>query len=210
MSYSATQPTTNVTGALQRMRDGILFMIIAWIFLGVGIMATIFTMFAAWSLVSGGWVGALARLGVGLAVLVVGAILALVGLYGKFIPGLNELARTDPEFSTVSFFVTIGYVGGLILLLVGVILTLLIIGIFIVLVGLVLLVIGYVGMIILCFKLNDAYVNTLYVVAGTLFILGILFPILDVVAWILLYVALGDTIRKTQTPPTQAQGLVQV
>lgn len=213
VSYVMTQPSVNITSALQRMRDGILFLFIAWIFLGVGILAMVFTALASlatWSPINGGWVGILAGLGIGLAILVIGVILALIGLYGKFIPGLSELARANPEFSTASSLIKIGYVWGLVLLLVGAILTLLVIGIFIAFIGLILLVIGYVGMIILCFKLNDAYQNTLYLVAGILFILSIFIPILGVVAWILIYVALGDTIRKTQTPPTPAQGLIQV
>lgn len=213
VSYAMVQPSINVTSALQRMRDGILFLFIAWIFLGVGIITIAFTAlasFTTWPPVHGEWVGILAGLGIGLAVLVIGVILALIGLYGKFIPGLSELARTNPEFSTASSLIRIGYVWGLVLLLVGAILTLIIIGIFIAFIGLILLVIGYVGMIILCFKLNDAYQNTLYLVAGILFILSIFIPILGVVAWILIYVALGDTIRKTQIPSASAQGLVQV
>ena len=213
MSYVATyeKPGIEVVSALQKMREGILFAFIAWIFLGAGIMAAFFGALTAFAGGAGGaWVRVLAGLGVGIVLLIVGAIIALIGFYAKFIPGTSDLARGNPEFSTASSLIKIGYVWGLILVIIGAILTLVLVGIFIVLIGFVLLIIGYIGMIILCFKLNDAYQNTLYLVAGILFIIGIFFPIVSVVAWILIYIALGDTIRKLRTPPTQAQSLIQV
>ncbi|MEM1745956.1 MAG: hypothetical protein QXZ45_03895 [Candidatus Nezhaarchaeales archaeon] len=63
-------------------------------------------------------------------------------------------------------------------------------------VGYILLILGYVGVIILCFKLNEVEQNTLYLVAGIMFIIAIFISIVGFVAWILLYVALGDSIRK--------------
>ncbi|MDH5815874.1 MAG: hypothetical protein QE164_03655 [Candidatus Nezhaarchaeota archaeon] len=62
-------------------------------------------------------------------------------------------------------------------------------------VGYILLILGYVGVIILCFKLNEVEQNTLYLVAGIMFIIAIFISIVGFVAWILLYVALGDSIK---------------
>jgi len=56
---------------------------------------------------------------------------------------------------------------------------------------------------LLCFKLNDFEKNSLYLAAGILFLIGIIFPILDFVAWILLYIALGESLRKANSQATQ-------
>jgi len=78
-------------------------------------------------------------------------------------------------------------------------------GVFVILIGAVFILIGFIGVIILCFKLNDVYSNTLYLVAGILFIIGLFIPILAVIAWILLYAGLGSTVRKLQsTTPSLA------
>lgn len=65
-----------------------------------------------------------------------------------------------------------------------------------ILVAIVLYILGYIGMLIMCLKLNDLEKNSLYLVAGILFIISIFLPILDFIGWILLYVALGDSINK--------------
>ena len=210
MTYATTQQSTEVK-ALQRMREGVLLVFIGWIFLGLGLLLVAGSVFAG---MMGGMMGRASGLGAAIAGLVsalilvlVGAVVSLVGIYSKFVPGSGDLARTDPEFSTAATLIKLGYVWGLILLIVGAVLTLVVIGVFIVLVGYILLILGFIGTIILCFKLNDKYANALYLVAGILFILGILFSIMDVIAWILLYVALGETIRKLKTqqvPATQA------
>ncbi len=217
MSYATippSTPSTNVVNAFQRMRKGALMILIAWIFLGIGLTIMIGGVFAAmmWGFVEGGaLVGALSGLVLGIVLIVVGAIIALIGFYADFIPGTSGLAQVSPEFSTASSLIKIGYVWGLILCLVGAILTLLIVGIFILIIGLVFLLIGFVGIIILCFKLNDEYRNVLYLIAGIFFILNIFLGFLGIVAWILLYVALGDTLRKLQTTAGPAQpSLIQV
>ena len=217
MSYATippSTPSTNVVNAFQRMRKGALMILIAWIFLGIGLTIMIVGTFAAVmrGFIGGGaLVGALSGLVLGTVLIVVGAIIALIGFYSDFIPGTSSLAQASPEFSTASSLIKIGYVWGLILSLVGAILTLLIVGIFILIIGLVFLLIGFVGIIILCFKLNDEYRNVLYLIAGIFFILNIFLGFLGIVAWILLYVALGDTLRKLQTTtgPTQPS-LIQV
>ncbi|MCC6058185.1 MAG: hypothetical protein LM568_04635 [Desulfurococcaceae archaeon] len=48
----------------------------------------------------------------------------------------------------------------------------------------------------------------LYLVAGILFIIGIFIPILNAISFILLYVALGDTMEKLSTTPTPNPTLV--
>jgi len=50
----------------------------------------------------------------------------------------------------------------------------------------------------------------MYLIAGIFFILSIFIPFLGIVSWVLLYVALGETIRKSQTPTGPTQPLIQV
>jgi hypothetical protein len=134
-----------------------------------------------------------------------GAFLSLYGLYGKIVPGTSMLANVRPKYGTASALVKIGYVGGLIILILGLILALvtasmgfigLVASLVIILLGIILLFIGKIGIIILSFKLNDDFAETLILVAGILFILGIFFPILDFIAWILLYAGLGNVIER--------------
>ncbi|MEO3993597.1 MAG: DUF973 family protein, partial [Desulfurococcaceae archaeon TW002] len=134
---------------------------------------------------------------------IIGAIIALIGFYFKFIPGVRDLAKANPEFSTASLLIRIGYIWGLILIIVGIILTIFVVGIFMLVVGLILLFIGFVGIIVLCFKLKDVYQNSLYLAAGIFFILSIFITLAGLIGWILTYIALGDTIRKLQTQTTQ-------
>lgn len=208
----ASQSEPVVVGALGKMRDGILLVFIGWILLGVGLLSVGVLALAAWSArpqiphwdvaprtlaqrVAVGWAIA------SVVLVVVGAVLALVGFYAKFVPGVGDLARARPEFGTASGLIRAGYLGGLVLLVVGAVLTIFIVGILLLFVGVILLLLGHVGAILLCFKLNDAYPNTLYLVAGILLIVSIFVPVLGAVSWILLYFALGDTIVKLRTPP---------
>ncbi|MEM2004988.1 MAG: DUF973 family protein [Zestosphaera sp.] len=182
--------------ALTRMRDGLLLIFIAWILLGAGIMSIFMGMFATL---------ALEGLIIGGVLSLTGAVLALVGFYSKFVPGAGDLARANPEFATSSTLIKVGYIWGLILIMVGVVLTIILVGVLLILAGVVLMVLGYVGVIIMCFKLNDAYSNTLYIVAGILFIIAIFMPVLGAISWILLYAAMGDTINKVRTSLPQQQ-----
>jgi hypothetical protein len=134
-----------------------------------------------------------------------GAFLSLYGLYGKIVSGTNMLASVRSKYSTASTLINIGYVGGLIVLILGLIFVLitastsfigLLVSFVIVLLGIILLFIGKIGIIILSFKLNDDFAETLVLVAGILSIIGIFLPILDFIAWILLYAGLGSIIER--------------
>lgn len=194
--------------ALRRMRRGVLYLLIAWLIMVVAV-ATVFTSFIVsipgFIRVRGppSFTSILPGVVVALVLLVIGVVIALVGFYVEFIPGVTGLARVRSEFSTPAQLIRLGYIVGLLLVLIGIPLILVVIGVFVILVGMVFLIIGFIGVVILCFKLNDVYSNTLYLVAGILFIVGIFIHILEVLAWILLYIALGKTIRKleaTQLP----------
>lgn len=210
------QSGANIVNALRTMREGLLLIFVSWILLGAGVMSIFMGLFAA--VTAGGPLRMISGMNaliqthltlggfiLGGILLLVGAVLALVGFYSKFIPGAGDLARANPELTTPSTLIKIGYLWGLALIIVGVVLTLILIGVLIILAGVILTVLGYVGVIMMCFKLNDAYPNTLYLVAGILFIIAIPVPVLGAISWILLYVALGETINKIQATVPQPQ-----
>ncbi|MGC9181684.1 DUF973 family protein [Thermogladius sp.] len=197
--------------AFETMRKGALFLLIAWLLIGIGLSLALFGMFTGALLAPRhlglGLAGAMGALAAMVVVVIVGAIIALVGLWGYFVPGVKKLAETNPELSTAATLIRVGLFYGLILLLIGALLIVFIIGIPIVFIGVILIIIGYIGLIILSFKLNDVEKNALYLAAGILFIIAIFVSLAAFVAWILLYVALGDSIKKARQapPPVQPQ-----
>ena len=189
--------------AYRLMREGALLLIISSLLVGVGIVLLYF------SIIPAAFAGFEAVLGLVIALivlLIIGGVITLIGLWGKFIPGVEKLAVINPEFGTSRTLIKIGLLWGIILLIVGAITLIIPIGLFrlfIIIIAGILLLIGYIGLIILGFKLNELEKNTLYLVAAILFIIGIFIGIASFVGWILLYVALGDSIRRaTGAPPT--------
>ncbi|MCX8185045.1 MAG: DUF973 family protein [Sulfolobales archaeon] len=199
MISAATQQVGKPITALSNMREGILLVLIAWILLSIGLLALIASLWLAIITTRHIEIAGVAprvSLLVAAVLAIVGAVVGLVGFYFKFIPGVTELARADSRFDTARTLIKIGYVWGLILVVIGIPLLLVIIGILVLVVGYILLLLGYIGVIILSFKLNDVYPNALYLAAAILFIISMIVPVVGVVSWILLYVALGDTINK--------------
>jgi len=187
--------------AYRLMREGALLLIISSLLVGAGMVLLFF------SIIPAAFVEFKVVLGLVIALivlLIIGGVIALIGLWGKFIPGVEKLAVINPEFGTSRTLIKIGLFWGIILLIVGAVTMIVIIGIFIIIVAAILLLIGYIGLIILGFKLNELEKNTLYLVAAILFIIGIFIGIASFVGWILLYVALGDSIRKATGAPSTA------
>ncbi|MCD6301673.1 MAG: DUF973 family protein [Staphylothermus sp.] len=138
-----------------------------------------------------------------------GAGLSLYGLYGKVIPGAERLATADSRYSTAHSLLKIGYLGGLILLIIGYLTLIIVIGIFLIFLAMVFLLLGKVGMALITFKLNEDYDESTMLIAGILFIIGIFIPPAELIAWILVYIGIDSVIRKAETriqqfqPPTQ-------
>lgn len=197
--------------AFKLMREGILLQIIASLLIGGGLLAIIVS-FTPVMIIGRGhasWLHAgVLLIGFGL-VLIIGAVIALIGLYGKFLPGVEKLAEVNPDFKTSRDLVRIGYYYGMILLLVGAVTLIILVGFVVLIVAIILLFIGYIGLIILSFNLREVEGDSLYLAAGILFILGLFLPISSFIAWILLYIALGNSIRRHSTvqPPTFSKGL---
>jgi MFS family permease len=211
----APVPSTDLVDSFSKMREGLLYGIIGSILVGASVFIIIFGFFAAaFSSVSHGMGGgdagpAIAVFASGVIAAIIGALLWLYGFYGKFIPGVEQLRKARPEYSTAASLIRIGFIWGLILIIAGVILTIILIGILLVVIGYILLILGYIGIIILCFNLNSNEGNSLYLVAGILFIIGIIIPLLQFIAYILLYVAVGETLRRYSSmqpaPPVSLQ-----
>lgn len=204
VSEMETLTSQNPLEAFKRMREGVRQIMLGWVVLGVSLLMFLIVAVGA-GYAGAGEGGVLAGLILMVILMIIGGIISLKGMYGNFIPGAGELARIDQRYSTGVSFMRIGLVWGLILLIVGAILTLLIIGIFLVFVAYILLIIGYVGLIIFSFNLNSIEGNSNFMIAGILYIIGILIPIFTIVAWLILYAGLGDCVRKySQAPPSPA------
>ncbi|MEM1735059.1 MAG: DUF973 family protein, partial [Desulfurococcaceae archaeon] len=184
---SSQQPPINTSvfiDALGKIRGASLIFIISSILTGIGIVMFILSIISLASFSSA----------FSMKVLVIGAVLALMAL-GKLISGARSLARADPEFSTASNLISIGYICGIILLVLGILTLIILIGVLLLVLSFIFLLIGNIGLILLCFKLHDRFKDALYMVAGILFIIGIFVGgVVSFVGWILLYVALGKTI----------------
>lgn len=193
LESTPTPTSSDVIEAYGSMRRGILYFIIGWLLIGVGLMAILLGIFA----IAPRGAMAFGFAMVMMVLVIAGAIIGLVGLYAHFIPGTTKLASVDLRYSTAATLIKIGYVWGLVLLIIGVpLLLVFFIGLPIIIVGCILLLLGYIGVMIVCFKLNETEQNTLYLVAGILFIVAIFVSIVGFVAWILLYVALDDSIKR--------------
>jgi uncharacterized membrane protein len=187
-----------VVEAYRLMRDGALILIIATIFTAIGVMAVFF---GALPFMAHRPQAALTGIMAGAIVaLVIGTAITLYGLWGKFIPGVERLAAAKPGYETSKTLIRIGLFWGALVTLIGAILMLVIVGVFIVVVGAILLIVGYVGLFLLALKLYEEEKSALYLAAAILFIIGIFVSLASLVGWILLYIALGESIRRAQTP----------
>ena len=133
------------------------------------------------------------------------------------IPAFSRLRNFNASaFGTPATMVKVCYAVGLILLLVGSIIIVgavfahSIAGIFggiaAAFLGVVFLLIGFIGLVIGCFRLRDSFQETLFLVVGMLFIVAAILMfvssvsvstwILDLIAWIMIYVAVGSSIHR--------------
>ncbi|MEM4432647.1 MAG: DUF973 family protein [Desulfurococcaceae archaeon] len=203
---SSQQPPINTSvfiDALGKIRGASLIFIISSILTGIGIVMFILSIISLASFSSDfsmkGFIAAVGATLLLIIFLVIGAVLALVAL-GKLISGARSLAQAEPEFTTASNLISIGYKWGIILLIVGALTLIILIGFLLLVLSFIFLLIGNIGLILLCFKLHDRFKDALYMVAGILFIIGIFVGgVVSFVGWILLYVALGNTIARLRS-----------
>lgn len=195
--------------AYRKMREGTLYLIIAFLLIGVGGIAALLTALPTYYTSAFAGLERGAKVASALTVvllslmilLVIGSVIGLIGLWGKFVPGVRRLAELNPEFGTSSTLIYVGLFWGTILMIIGAVLLVVLVGVFVMVVAAILTIIGYIGLIMLGFRLNDLEKNSLYLAAGILFVIGIFVPIVGFIAWILLYVALGESIKKAEATP---------
>lgn len=198
-----------VINGLKRIRIGALIFIIATLLTGVA-LATLFLSLLTEGDIFVAFTGAVTMIVLAL----VGVVLSLIALFVFVIPGTSSLASWNTAFSTSSKLLKIGYGVGMMLMfialaiVVGGALTLnpgvLLGGGVIALIAAIMVFIGYIGLIILSFRLKDVFGETIFLIAGILFIVGIFVSILTFIAWILMFVGLGITISKLEALPPSA------
>ncbi len=198
---------------LQKLKTASLLYIISALLTGLGFTATLLGGF------SFGKTGAIMG-GIGvLAAAIVGAILGLVALFAFLVPAFSHFRNSDPSmFGTAATLVKIGYAVGFILFIIGMALIISAIvtlnpgmvfgGLGLSVIGAIFLLIGLIGLIIGMFKLKDKTDETLFLVAGILFIIGIFVGILQFIAWILVFVATNSTLNKLSSIPPAQQGYI--
>jgi hypothetical protein len=228
--------TRNVEiSALRTLRSGFLFLLVAVIVGIVAVLAGLFSIIAAFGFMAAaphgpsafaGVIGAVATL---LILLLVAVGIVLYAIFGKIRPGMRQLSEVDNGFRICYTGTTLILVG-LVIMVLGLIvvvavfaaagsspetmrgaviggLTLfgvLVIGAIIALIG------NILTFVVGAFLLYSKHQNSLYMAAGILFVIDIaLFGfsgILTLVGYVLMYIALGDTINKLSTAaPTPAQ-----
>ncbi len=209
---------------MMKLRTAALLQIIAWvlvvaaIFAGYG--AILAYLGASFAVEPGHGVepGMAGHMGVALGALagiivagLVGAILLLVSTYGYLLPAASAFAEYDrSRYGTVSTLLKVGYLGGLIALIAGIAIAIggaaalmpgfIIVGVIIIIIGAILFLVGEIGLILLMFKLHEETGDSVFMVAGILFIIGIFISFLAIVAWILVYVAAKPEARPIRAP----------
>ncbi len=175
--------------AMGKLKEAALLMIIG------NILASIGTVSILPALVTG-----YHGLGIGLisgAAAIVGLIIILIALYMHVVPSFELLRDYKPsEYSTAATLVRIGYVWGAILLIIGIVTLIILIGAVLLLIGIILLLLGKIGIIIGMFQINSETGESMFLVAGILFIIGLFVPFLSFIGWILIYIAADSAIAK--------------
>jgi hypothetical protein len=232
--------TRNVEiSALRTLRSGFLYLLVAVIVGVIAVLAGLLSIIAAIGFMPAAPHGPSAFAGVvGAVVLLLVLSLVAVGIvlyaiFGKIRPGMRQLSEVDNGFRICYTGTTLMLVGlvilvlGLIVLaavfaaagfspeaLRGTVVSGLILALGVLLIGGIIAFIGDIlTFVVGAFKLHGKYQNSLYMVAGILFVVDIALllvgfsGILTLVGYILMYIALGDTINRLTTAtatPTQA------
>jgi hypothetical protein len=218
--------------ALRTLRSGFLYLLVAVIVGVIAVLAGLLPIIAALGFMPAaphipsafaGVIGAAILLLV-LSLVAVGIV--LYAIFGKIRPGMRQLSEVDDGFRICYTGTTLMLVGLIILVLGLVVFAITILtslyftsptvasGGFMLALGVIIIsgIIAFIGNILTfvvgAFKLHSRYQNSLYMAAGILFILDIALllvgftGILTPVGYILMYIALGDTINKLSTEAT--------
>jgi hypothetical protein len=216
--------------ALRTLRSGFLYLLVAVIMVIAAETASVFSTSLPDTL--RGLAGILGTLTFLILLLLVVVVILLYAIFGKIWPGMRQLSEVDNGFR-ISYTGTTLMLVGLVIMVLGLIVLAamfaaagfspgatwgavlggLILALVVLLIG---GIIGLIGNILTfvvgAFKLHSRYQNSLYMVAGIFFVVDIILVflglggILSAVGYVLIYIALSDTINKLSTATaTQAQ-----
>jgi len=164
----------------------------------------------------------------GVVVVLVAFVIELVAVFAFLIPSFRRLKDYSSSlFGTSSTLISVGFVGGLILVVLGLGALIasvlsksfggLLSSIALLIISFILMLIGNIGLIVGCFRLREAFGETLFLAAGILLIIGIILSfipytaaasmILDFVSWILVFVASGSALRKLKAMQTASESV---
>jgi hypothetical protein len=218
--------------ALRTLRSGFLYLLVAVIVGVIAVLAGLFSIIAAiGSMAAAPHIPSAFAGVIGVAILLLVLSLVAVGIvlyaiFGKIRPGMRQLSEVDNGFRICYTGTTLMLVGLIILVLGLVVFAITILtslyftsptvasGGFMLALGVIIIsgIIAFIGNILTfvvgAFKLHGKYQNSLYMAAGILFVLDIALllvgfsGILTLVGYILMYIALGDTINKLSTATT--------
>ena len=149
-------------------------------------------------------------------------IFTIYAIYIKFIPGSSKLRRWSADFSTPSMLMKIGYIGGLIVIVVGIVIMMVLAitllptmpsrgafsspmdflrflaplfgGIAIVFIGGLLWLIGNIGLIILFFKLHTIFKEMPLLIAAIIFIILIVSSFIAAIPFIGMFISIAISI----------------
>jgi len=158
----------------------------------------------------------LSMLALSVVLVITSLVVVAIAVFGKLLPGASKLSMYRPGFSTSATLIKVGFLGGLILFIIGLATLFIGIGVFLAIVAIILFLIGTIGLAILSLKLGSEFNELTFTIAGVLFIVSLILyilprtsvvaSILTVVAWILLYVGLGPAIEELGKKLQQALG----
>jgi len=217
--------------ALRTLRSGFLYLLVAVIMVIAAETASVFSTSLPDTLTGlAGIVGTLTFL---ILVLLVVIVILLYAIFGKIWPGMRQLSEVDNGFR-ICYTGTAPMIAGLLTVVLGLVMVAIaverpgaikitkanyIAGLVVILVGGIIGLIGHIMTFVVgAFKLHGKYQNSLYMVAGILFVVDIILMflglgrilaeflrlggILSAVGCIIMYNALGDTINKLSTAAT--------
>jgi hypothetical protein len=218
--------------ALETLRDGFLHLLVAVIMVIAAETASVFSTSLPDTLIGlAGIVGTLTFL---ILLLLVVVVILLYAIFGKIWPGMRQLSEVDSA-CRICYTGTAPMIAGLLTVVLGLVMVAMaveerpgaikiakadfIAGLIVILVGGIIGLIGHIMTFVVgAFKLHGKYQNSLYMVAGILFVVDIILVflglgrilteflrlggILSAVDCIIMYIALGDTINKLSTAAT--------
>lgn len=135
---------------------------------------------------------------IALVIMVFMLVIQLIAYSVKIAPGASKLAKVDSDYSTPSTLIKVGYIAGLITLIIGLTVVVLTVihgvftldisvlilgllgGVILLVVSYILLIIGKIGLIMLVFKLGDKEAQSDYKIVAVLFIISLVLTMIRI------------------------------